>query len=125
MLLRKLRPNPATDRLSMSKSASPIVQSRFANFADFYTYYLGEHRNLNCRRLHFVGTALVITLVIVALGTGNARLLMFTPVAGYGFAWIGHFAFEKNRPATFSHPWYSLAADFVLFRDILAGRIRI
>jgi hypothetical protein len=101
------------------------VQTRFANFADFYPYYLAEHRNLNCRRLHFVGTALVITIVAVALGTGNPRLLMFTPLAGYGFAWIGHFVFEHNRPATFSHPWYSLAADFVLFRDILAGRIRI
>jgi len=116
---------PATGRLSMSKSASPLVQTRFANFADFYPYYLDEHRNLNCRRLHFIGTALVITIVAVALGTGTLRLLMFTPLAGYGFAWIGHFVFEHNRPATFSHPWFSLAADFVLFRDILAGRIRI
>jgi len=109
----------------MSKSASPLVQTRFANFADFYPHYLGEHRNLNCRRLHFIGTAVVITIVAAALGTGNLWLLMFTPLAGYGFAWVGHFVFEHNRPATFAHPWYSLAADFVLFRDILAGRIRI
>jgi hypothetical protein len=125
MLLRKLGANPVPGWPSMSKSASPSVQTRFATFADFYTYYLQEHRNLACLRLHFVGTALVITLVFIALGTGNLRLLMFIPFAGYGFAWLGHFMFEKNRPATFSHPWYSLAADFVLFRDILAGRIRI
>jgi hypothetical protein len=125
MLLGKLVAILATDRHPMSKSASPLVQPRFASFADFYPHYLDEHCNMNCRRLHFVGTALVITLFAAAFGTGNLRLLMFAPLAGYGFAWLGHFVFEKNRPATFSHPWYSLAADFVLFRDILAGRIRI
>jgi hypothetical protein len=97
---------------------------RFASFGEFYPYYLSEHRDRTCRRLHFVGTSLVLLVIALALATLNARLLLLAPLAGYGFAWVGHFVFEKNRPATFSHPFYSLAADFVLFRDILTGRIR-
>lgn len=107
----------------MNPSAS-APHSHFATFADFYPYYLSEHRNTVCRRLHFVGTALVLSLLAATMLTGNAWLLLAVPVAGYGFAWVGHFVFEKNRPATFQHPWYSLLADFVLFRDILVGRIR-
>jgi hypothetical protein len=100
------------------------VQPRFATFAEFYVFYLDEHRHPVCRRLHFIGTALVIVLVAALLLTGIWQLLLFVPLAGYGLAWSGHLFFEKNRPATFSYPWYSLAADFVLFRDILAKRIR-
>ena len=79
--------------------------------------------NRTCRRLHFVGTTLVLIVVAAALVARTPWLLLLAPVAGYGFAWVGHFVFEKNRHATFSHPFYSLAADFVLFRDILTGRI--
>ena len=93
---------------------------RFRRFAEFYPYYLSEHRNRTCRRLHFVGTMLVLCVA----GRGGAHpqraAARLAPLAGYGFAWVGHFVFEKNRPATFSHPFYSLAADFVLFRDMLA-----
>ena len=77
-----------------------------------------------CRRLHFIGTVLVLCTVAAVLATANAWLLLVLPLAGYGCAWVGHFAFEKNRPATFTHPWYSLIGDFVLFRDMLVGRIR-
>ncbi len=96
----------------------------FASFAEFYPYYLEEHRNRTCRRLHFVGTSLVILTGVVALLTWTPWLFLLMPVFGYGFAWIGHFHFERNRPATFSHPLYSLAGDFVMFRDMLIGRIR-
>lgn len=99
-------------------------QGRFQRFAEFYPFYLSEHRDRTCRRLHFVGTALVVLILISALFTMNPWLLLAAPVAGYGFAWIGHFLFEKNRPATFQHPWYSLLGDFALFRDILTGRIK-
>lgn len=108
----------------MNRSAS-APHTSFASFADFYPYYLSEHRNRMCRRLHFIGTALVLCILVAAFATTNAWLLLALPLAGYGFAWIGHFAFEKNRPATFTHPWYSLVGDFVLFRDILVGRIRL
>ena len=106
----------------MNSSATP--QDHFANFAEFYAYYLSEHRNVVCRRLHFAGTTLVLGFFVAAIVTANAWLLLAMPVAGYSLAWVGHFYFEKNRPATFSHPVYSLIADFVLFRDLLTGRIR-
>src|SRR4051812_13276882 len=107
--------------MNPSASAPP---SHFANFAEFYVFYLSEHRHPVSRRLHFFGTFLVLSFFVIALLTANALWLLAMPVAGYSLAWIGHFFFERNRPATFAHPFYSLAADFVLFRDILIGRIR-
>lgn len=95
----------------------------FKSFAEFYPFYLNEHANRTCRRLHFAGTTLVIGLAATALATGRLELLWLLPVAGYGFAWVGHFVFEKNRPATFQHPFYSLWADFVMYRDLLTGKI--
>lgn len=100
-----------------------IKQSDFQSFAEFYPYYLQEHGDPTCRRLHFVGTLSVLSILVGALATGNYMALWLMPLVGYGFAWIGHFFFEKNRPATFKHPWYSLAGDFVMFKDILIGRI--
>lgn len=99
--------------------------AQFRSFAEFYPYYLGEHSNPTCRRLHFVGTSLVIALLAYTIGSGKWLLLLALPVFGYGFAWAGHFFFEKNRPATFTHPLYSLIGDFVMFRDILLGKISL
>jgi hypothetical protein len=100
------------------------MPERFDSFAEFYPYYLTEHSDRSCRRLHFIGTALVILILIVAVVSDRYALLWLLPVLGYGFAWAGHFFFEKNRPATFRYPLYSLIGDFVMFRDILVGRIR-
>jgi len=99
------------------------MTDHFTSFAEFYPFYLSEHSNRTCRRLHFVGTSLVLGTVVAALATGNAWWLAAAPVAGYGFAWIGHFAFEHNRPATFVHPLYSLMGDWVMYKDMLTGRI--
>ncbi|MCI0912682.1 MULTISPECIES: DUF962 domain-containing protein [Pseudomonas] len=99
--------------------------AQFRSFAEFYPYYLGEHSNPTCRRLHFVGTSLVIALLAYTIASGKWLLLLAVPVFGYGFAWVGHFFFEKNRPATFKHPLYSLIGDFAMFRDILLGRISL
>jgi hypothetical protein len=107
----------------MNPSASP-PQNHFATFAEFYPYYLSEHRHPVCRRLHFVGTALTLGCRAAAVVSSNPWWLTGMPIAGYSFAWVGHFLFEKNRPATFDYPLYSLLADFVLFRDMLVGRIR-
>lgn len=98
--------------------------ARFASFREFYPFYLSEHANRTSRRLHFVGSCGVLALVVVALVTGNAWWLFGALGCGYGFAWVGHFFFEKNRPATFKHPFYSFAGDWVMFKDILTGRIR-
>ncbi|WPU64249.1 DUF962 domain-containing protein [Peredibacter starrii] len=95
----------------------------FKTFSDFYPYYLREHSNLHCRKLHFVGTCGVISLLLLFFFTGNLMTLALLPVVGYGFAWVGHFGFEKNRPATFKNPWYSLLGDFRMFWDILTGRV--
>ena len=92
-------------------------------FKRFYVFYLGEHRNRTCRRLHFVGTSLVIGCVLAAALTRNAWWLVAAPLCGYGFAWIGHYFFEKNRPATFTHPFYSFMGDWIMYRDMLTGRL--
>jgi len=99
--------------------------SGFSSFHAFYPYYLDEHSNINCRRLHFAGTALVISTAVYAVTTATWWALALLPIFGYGFAWIGHFVFEKNRPATFKHPLYSLAGDFVMFKDLLTGRLKL
>ncbi len=108
----------------MDQSAPPLHRGRFQRFADFYPFYLEEHRNVTCRRLHVIGTSLVIASVVVAIVTLNAWWLLGAPIAGYGFAWVGHFGFEKNRPATFRHPWFSLLGDFAMFRDVLLRRLK-
>jgi hypothetical protein len=96
---------------------------RFGSFAEFYPFYLGEHANRACRRLHFAGTSLVIGCVLAAVVANNPWWLLAAPLCGYGFAWAGHFFFEHNRPATFSHPFYSLAGDWVMYKEMLTGRI--
>ena len=96
---------------------------RFASFRQFYPYYLGEHANRTSRRLHFIGSCGVILLVLVAAAARDPRWLLAALACGYGFAWVGHFFFERNRPATFRHPLYSFLGDWVMFRDIVVGRI--
>jgi hypothetical protein len=97
---------------------------RFATFREFYPFYLDEHRNATSRRLHVAGTAITLALAAYALASARWWLLPLAPVPGYAFAWVGHYFFEHNRPATFKHPLYSLAGDLVMLRDVLAGRIR-
>lgn len=84
---------------------------KYQRFTDFYVFYLTEHRRPACRRMHFAGCVLVLLTVTGALVSGQWLLLWAAPVLGYGFAWLGHLLFEKNRPATFSHPFYSLLGD--------------
>jgi len=96
---------------------------KFRSFAEFYPSYLKEHDNLMSRRLHFIGTCIVFSLILLLFFTGNFLITGLIPVCGYGFAWFGHFAFEKNRPMTFKHPLYSLLGDFRMFWDILTGKL--
>ena len=99
------------------------MRAEYGSFREFYPAYLAEHREKSTRRLHFVGTLLVLVAIGMAIWTRDARWLIAAPIFGYGLAWIGHFVFERNRPATFKHPLYSLAGDFVMFKDLLTGRI--
>lgn len=96
----------------------------FNSFAEFYPFYLQEHSNDTCRRLHYVGSLLVLVILACALATQKWIWLLAIPFAGYGFAWVGHFAFEKNKPASLKYPLYSLMGDWVMLRDALTGRIR-
>jgi hypothetical protein len=100
------------------------MSQRYESFREFYPFYLSEHANPTCRRLHFVGTTLVIAFLATAFLTRNAWWLVGALVAGYGCAWIGHFFFEHNRPATFTYPVYSFIGDWVMFKDLLTGKIR-
>ncbi|SHM86036.1 Mpo1-like protein [Phytopseudomonas punonensis] len=97
---------------------------RFSSFSEFYPYYLQEHANPTCRRLHYVGSLLVLTVLGYVLISGQWLWLLALPVIGYGVAWLGHFIFERNRPATFQYPLYSLMGDWVMLKDALTGRIR-
>lgn len=96
---------------------------KYTTFADFYPYYLTEHQNTISRTLHFIGTGIVIGLLLAFFLTFNWRYLVSVPVAGYGFAWVGHAFFERNKPATFTYPLYSLGSDFVMFWHILSGQL--
>jgi len=102
----------------------PPASKQFQSFSEFYSFYLSEHADRTCRRLHFVGSALVLCVAASAVLTRTWWVLLLMPVAGYGFAWAGHFFFEHNRPATFRYPVYSFLGDWVMFRDMLTGRIR-
>ncbi|KJK22636.1 membrane protein [Burkholderiaceae bacterium 16] len=95
----------------------------FENFAAFYPFYLNEHRNPTCRRLHFTGSTVALLCLLALILSGNGWWLAAAVGSGYAFAWVGHFAFEKNRPATFRHPLYSLMGDWVMYADIWRGRI--
>lgn len=95
----------------------------FKNFHQFWPFYLGEHAHPLNRRLHFIGSTIVIMLTVVAAGTGSLTPLLWIPFFGYGFAWYGHFVVEKNRPATFKHPLWSLRGDFRMLRLALTGQL--
>ena len=97
----------------------------FSSFSEFYPFYLQEHANSTCKLLHFIGTWLVVLIAAFAAVRGEWVWLWLMPVVGYGFAWVGHFFFEHNRPATFKHPFYSLLGDFVMWKDIMTGKVKI
>ena len=105
-----------------AEAAAPATG--FATFREFWPFYVREHSRPGTRALHFIGSTAVLAIAATAVVTGRPWLLLATPVVGYGFAWIGHFGIEKNRPATFKHPFYSFLADWVMYGKILSGTMR-
>lgn len=99
------------------------MEKKFKTLNEFYPYYLTEHQNTTSRALHFIGTFLFISILIYAIAFGKYQLLWICPLLGYGFAWVGHFFFEKNKPATFVYPAMSLISDFIMFWHILTGQL--
>ncbi|NRA64146.1 MAG: DUF962 domain-containing protein [Pseudobacteriovorax sp.] len=99
------------------------AKRKYSSFSEFYTFYLSEHSNRTCRRLHFIGSFLSLCLLFYSIITKHYSLMFVIPVIGYGFAWVGHFFFEKNKPATFTYPVYSFLGDWIMFKDILTRKI--
>ena len=95
----------------------------YTSFATFWPYYLREHSKAVTRALHYVGTSLVVLIAIAAVVSGRWMGLIALPLAGYFFAWVAHYGVEKNRPATFTYPLWSLAADFRMWALWLTGRL--
>ncbi|AAK25125.1 hypothetical protein CC_3163 [Caulobacter vibrioides CB15] len=119
---RRLPATVGAGSLAAMDSAQPnTAAARYKSFAAFYPFYMTEHANPVSRRLHVVGTSLVIVCLVLGVFR-DWRFFIAAPVIGYGFAWIGHFVFEKNRPATFKYPVYSLMGDFRLWFETVTGR---
>jgi hypothetical protein len=108
----------------MSTTVDPAAITRVSSFAEFYPLYLREHSNRTCRRLHFTGSTLALVCLAVGITRGQPIYLLYALLSGYGFAWLGHFGFEKNKPASFKRPLYSFMGDWVMYRDIWAGKIK-
>ena len=101
----------------------PAMSNRKDNYAEFWPFYLQEHARSETRTLHYIGTGLVITIALIAVATQNWLLLIAMPLAGYFFAWVSHAFVEKNKPATFTHPLWSLLSDFRMFFLWITGRL--
>jgi len=98
------------------------MAERLGSYEVFWPFYVAQHSNRTNRRLHFIGTSLVL-VAVVASALVSLVWLAAAPMAGYGFAWVGHFVFQKNRPATFTYPLWSLRGDFKMFRLMLLGKM--
>ncbi len=96
-----------------------MAETQFKSFSQFYPFYLSEHSNPTARRLHFIGTTLALGLLLSGVIKGMYWYFLAALVCGYGFAWVGHLFFQKNRPATFRHPFYSFAGDWVMWWEML------
>ncbi len=109
--------------LAIVSCMSQDTPEQFPSFESFYPFYLSQHENQTCRRLHFIGSSLAALWGLRAMWNGSVAQAACGLVIGYGFAWVGHFFFEKNRPATFKFPLYSFMGDWVMWKDIATGKI--
>ena len=106
-----------------SRAAAP-KDSGFRSFSQFYAFYLREHRHPVSRTLHYIGTWGSILCVVAFIATGDLPWLAGSAASGYAFAWLGHFWFERNKPATFRFPFYSLAGDFRMWWELNLGKLK-
>ncbi|MCF8428690.1 MAG: DUF962 domain-containing protein [Bacteroidia bacterium] len=98
------------------------MKKQYKSLQEFYPFYISQHQNKTSRILHFIGTSLFIFTFFGSFIFHQVSILLISPILAYVFAWIGHFFFEKNKPATFQYPLYSLASDFILYFEILTGK---
>jgi hypothetical protein len=98
---------------------------RYKSFEDFYPYYISEHDHKYTKLMHFIGTSISIYFLIKFILSFNFLFILYALLSGYGFAWVGHFYIEKNKPATFKYPFYSLIGDYKMYLEILQGNHKI
>lgn len=108
-----------------ANDGQPVDPRAFTSFGQFYPFYLTEHSNVTCRRLHFAGSTLGLLTLIPLVLTRNPLWILVGLLCGYAFAWIGHFGFEKNKPASFKRPLYSFMGDWRMYADIWRGKVKI
>ena len=118
------KPDPMTTTMVVKPGwRPPGVKANYKTLEQFYPFYLGEHSNRTCRRLHFIGTSLALVLFSAALTFQVWWLIAVALVQGYAWAWVGHFVVEHNKPATFKHPWLSFRGDWKMWWEMLTGKI--
>lgn len=103
----------------------PKFELPIKNYSDFYRFYLTEHRNIMSRRLHAAGSSLGIYFFTQAICQRKAKYVLYGLVSGYACAWVGHFVFEKNKPASFKQPLYSFISDWRMLSDIVRGNLSL
>ena len=101
-----------------------MADQSFANYEEFFTFYLHEHSCPRNRMMHAAGTLLGLCTVIVPIAIGHPWYALLWPVVAYGFAWTGHFLLEGNKPATFGHPFWSFISDFRMLSLMLTGQLQ-
>jgi len=102
-----------------------VMQRQYGNFWEFYPFYLSEHQHPVNRRMHFLGISLGLIAIVYTIVSGDLWWLLAGLIAAYACAWLGHFLFEKNRPATFKYPLYSFMGDWVMYKDIWVGKVKL
>ena len=103
----------------------PKFELPIQDYSTFYRFYLTEHRNIMSRRLHVVGSSIGLYCVSKAIRQKKAKYVLYGLLAGYACAWVGHFVFEKNKPASFKQPLYSFISDWKMFSDVVRGRLSL
>ena len=105
----------------MNKQAENVKTYHYKTFKEFYPFYLKEHNNVVNKSLHILGAGLFLIIFLLTLLTQKYRYFILCPIFGYGLAWIGHFVFQKNKPATFKYPFFSFVGDFRMFFETITG----
>ena len=103
----------------------PKFELPIQDYSTFYRFYLTEHRNIMSRRLHVVGSSIGLYCVSKAIRQKKAKYVLYGLLAGYACAWVGHFVFEKNKPASFKQPLYSFISDWKMFSDVVRGQLSL
>lgn len=100
-----------------------MKENNFRTIDEFYPFYLNQHRNSTNRKLHYIGSIIALLIIYICILFSKWKCILFSLVFGYGFAWFGHFFYEKNKPATFKYPLYSLICDYVMLWRYVSGNL--